>query len=939
MLSPTRARARASRQALSRPALLARSALAGLAFVLGASSAAAQGRAGTGAAATRGATVEGITEYTLSNGMRVLLFPDPTKARVTVNVTYFVGSRHEGYGETGMAHLLEHLTFKGTPSHPNIPAEQAAHGASTANGTTWLDRTNYFMTLPAEDTTLAWALRLEADRMTNAFIAAKDLAREMTVVRNELEMGENDPARVLHERTMSAAYLWHAYGRAPIGARSDIERVPAERLRAFYHQHYRPDNAMLVIAGKFDDAQALATAEATFGRIPRRAGSPGHTWTEEPAQDGEREVTLRRVGDVQLMQAVYHIPAGAHPDFAAVDVLMHVLGNAPSGRLYRALVEPGRAASANVIALQLREPGVLIATAQVRGEGALDSARAALIRGVEATGGAEPPSAEEVERGRAALLREVELIMRSSEQVGLDLSEWAAMGDWRLFFIHRDRIRRVTPDDVRRVAAAYLKPSNRTLGTFIPTERPDRAEIAAAPEIATIAAGYRGDTTVAHGEAFDPSPANIDARTLTSALPGGFRLALLPKATRGRAVIAQVTLRLGSERALAGRGAAAWLTAEMLRRGTRTMSRQELKDSLDRLKAQVTVTGTPVATTVTVEAAREGIAPALALAGEMLRHPSFDAGELARLKEERLATLEAQRSDPLYLARTEFGRRMNPQSRGHAAYAPTTDEAIADVQAATLADVRAFHADFYGADGGDLVVAGDFDPAEVTRAAREVFGAWRSARPYERMVSVYREPRPVTVAIETPDRPNAFFVAGQNVRVNEADPDYPALALANFIMGGGSLNSRLVTRLRQKEGVSYAVQSTLQMSPRDRVGTFIGLAIYAPQNAVRLERAFREELARALAEGFTAAEVTAAKASLLQGRQQARADDKQLVPRISGHLAQGRTMAFDAVLDAQIAALTPADVVAAMRRHIDPAKLVVVKAGDFAKGQTVAEGR
>jgi zinc protease len=165
----------------------------------------------------KGPSVEGITEYTLTkNGLKVLLFPEPSKPTITVNITYLVGSRHEGYGETGMAHLLEHMVFKGTPNHPDIPAELTKHGARP-NGTTWLDRTNYFETFAASDENLNWALDLEADRMVNSFIAKKDLESEMTVVRNEFEQGENDPTSILMERVVSTAFLWHNYGKSTIG--------------------------------------------------------------------------------------------------------------------------------------------------------------------------------------------------------------------------------------------------------------------------------------------------------------------------------------------------------------------------------------------------------------------------------------------------------------------------------------------------------------------------------------------------------------------------------------------------------------------------------------------------------------------------------------------------------------------------------------------------
>ena len=214
------------------------------------------------------ASVEGITEYRLDNGLRVLLFPDPSRPKVTVNLTVFAGSRHEGYGETGMAHLLEHMVFKGTPNHSDIPKALKEHGAQF-NGTTWFDRTNYFETLTATDENLDFALKLEADRLVNSFIKGSDLATEMTVVRNEFEQGENSPENVLEQRMMAVAYEWHNYGKSTIGNRSDIERVPIERLQGFYRKHYRPDNALLVVAGKFDEKKALDLITRYFGALKR----------------------------------------------------------------------------------------------------------------------------------------------------------------------------------------------------------------------------------------------------------------------------------------------------------------------------------------------------------------------------------------------------------------------------------------------------------------------------------------------------------------------------------------------------------------------------------------------------------------------------------------------------------------------------------------------
>jgi len=283
------------------------------------------------AAPVKVTSVEGITEYRLANGLRVLLFPDQSKPNITVNITYLVGSRMEHYGETGMAHLLEHMVFKGTDRHPDVPKVLSGLGARF-NGTTWYDRTNYFVTFPASAENLEKALDLEADRMVNSHVWRKDLDTEMTVVRNEFESGENDPVSVTMDRTIAAAYDWHNYGKSTIGARSDIENVDISHLQAFYHTYYQPDNAVLLVSGKIEEAATLAQVNRLFGPLPRPARVIQKTYTLDPTQDGERAVTIRRVGDIQLAMALYHICAGSHPDFAALEVLSQVLADTPSGR-------------------------------------------------------------------------------------------------------------------------------------------------------------------------------------------------------------------------------------------------------------------------------------------------------------------------------------------------------------------------------------------------------------------------------------------------------------------------------------------------------------------------------------------------------------------------------------------------------------------------------
>ncbi len=875
-------------------------------------------------------SVEGITEYRLDNGLRLLLFPDPSKQTITVNITYLVGSRHENYGETGMAHLLEHMLFKGTPKHPNIPAELTQHGARP-NGTTWYDRTNYFETFAATEDNLKWALDLEADRMVNSFVAKKDLDTEMTVVRNEFERGENNPSSVLEERMMSTAYLWHNYGKSTIGARADIENVPIERLQAFYKTYYQPDNAVLLVAGKFDDAKTLGWIKEYFGRIPKPTRVLPTIYTRDPTQDGEREVTLRRTGDVQVVGAAYHVPSGAHADFAALDIIADVLSNKPSGRLYKALVETKQAADVEGWTYQLHDPGMTLMFAEVRQGDSLQTARDTLISTIEGVA-RTAPTTEEVERARANLLKQIDLNLNASDRIGMTLSEWIGMGDWRLYFLHRDRIRSVTTGDVQRVASTYFKPSNRTVGMFVPTDKPERAEIPATPNITALLKDYKGDAAKAVGEAFDPSPANIDMRTAHSISRTGIKLALLPKQTRGDTVVANLTLRFGNEQNLLGRSAAAELVGGMLMRGTSKHTRQQISDELNRLRARVTITGSATSATANIETTRDKLPAVMKLVAEMLRESNFPANEFATLKQERLSNFEQQRTEPQALGSIALQKHLNPYLKDDVRYVASIEERIADIDSTTLAQVQQFHREFYGAQQGELSVVGSFDATAIKKQFEQLFAGWNNKQAYARVPNVYHDVAAANRRVDTPDKANAAYFAGVQIQVRDDDPDYPALLLGNYMLGGGFLNSRLAVRVRQKEGLSYGVGSQLSASPLDRFGMFMMYAIYAPENVTKLEAVIKEELQRALTQGFTAEEIQAAKSGWLQAQQVSRAQDAELARKLSSYEFFGRKLAWDEALEKQVAALTPEQITAALQRQLNVDKLSIIKAGDFAKG-------
>ncbi len=888
-------------------------------------------------------TVEGITEYRLANGLRVLLFPDASKPTLTTNITYLVGSRHENYGETGMAHLLEHLVFKpskgfsGKDGQPNIVQTLNKVGARF-NGTTWLDRTNYFVTFPATDENLQLVLDMEADRMVNANIDQKDLwdaaenKGEMTVVRNEMEGGENNPLRITMQRTTSAAFEWHNYGKNTIGARSDVEHVNIERLRAFYRNYYQPDNAVFLVAGKFDEAKTLSLINERFGRIPKPTRSLEPTYTLDPTQDGERSVTVRRVGDVQILMAAYRIPAGSDPDFAALEMLGQVMADTPAGRLHKTLVDSKRATFVFADVSANREPGLALIATQLPKDSNIEEAKAIFLKTIEDSA-TQPITQEEVERAKQQILTQVDLQLNDSSRTGLALSEYIAQGDWRLFFFQRDRYKAVTADQVRAVATKYLKRDNRTMGQFIPTEKPDRTEIPAPLDAAALVMDYKGRAVVAQGESFDASPANIDASTRRFRTPAGLKVALLPKKTRGESVNLQLTLRLGQEATLLGRDVAGSMAAQMLMRGSARHTRQQIQDALDNLKAQMFVGGDAENVRAMVTTTRPNLEAVLTLLAEIVKEPAFSADEFSKVVSETTSSIDANRKEPAFLGQNALRMHLDPYPQGHVRHVMGIDESIAAIKAAKLEDAKAFHQAFYGASAGELAVVGDFDAATVSAQVQQLFGTWKATESFVRMPQRLKaDLKPLSAKIETPEKAQAFFLAAQPMAMKDSDPDYPAMLLGNYLLGGGALNSRIANRLRQKEGLSYGAGSQFQVSALDESGQWLAYAIYAPENLNRLETAFQEELALALDKGFTAEEIAGAKTSWLQAQATGRAQDRELSMRLNADQFNGRTMAYQAELEKKVQLLSNDEIVTALRKRLAAAKLNIVRAGDFAKG-------
>ncbi|MFL0805180.1 MAG: insulinase family protein [Agarilytica sp.] len=871
-------------------------------------------------------SIEGITEYALDNGLQLLLFPDQGKETVTVNITYHVGSKHENYGETGMAHLLEHLLFKGSKNHPDVTKELTDHGAQ-ANGTTWLERTNYYETIKATEENLSWALHMEADRMVNSFVAQKDLDSEMTVVRNEFERGENSPWRILYQRIYASAFDWHNYGNSTIGARSDIENVEIDNLKNFYKKYYQPDNATLIIAGKFDTDLALKLVNKTFGKIKRPQRKLPTFYTRDPVQDGERELVLRRAGGEQVVAAAYKIPPGTHKDFAALNVLASILGSAPSGRLHKSLVEKNIATTTWAWPNQQQDASLIYFNAAADINTDLDKTQQALIRTLEQIS-KNPITEKEVERAKRKLIKEMELSFNDSQAISIKLSEWIGIGDWRMLFINRDRLENVKITDVQRVANQYLISTNRTLGKFIPTDHPKRAEIPSAPDLNKLLAGYKGRAPIPQGEIFDTSLTNIASRQIKTQ-NAGLTIAAVPIKTRGESVFFELKMGIGNVDSLKNKAYIAKLTASMLSRGTTRFSREDLNDELDKLKAQGGFSSDAQSVSAQFETTRKNLPKVIDLVYEILTTANFPEKEFKLLKTQTLSQLNADLTDPQALAFNAIFKHLAPYPRGHVFHKADLESEITGIKDVSLTQVKSFHKSHYGSDNLNISIVGDFNMPLIKKQVEDKFADWHNKTPYERSIKDFQSVEQKERTLDTPDKKNAYFIAAKNIDMTYQDKDAPALYIATRIIGGGLLSSRLATRIRQKDGLSYSVRALLRLNKTDENGQWIAYAISAPQNTLKVQAAFKEEMQKVVNDGFTQSELDSAIDAFIDAAKVQRGDNSLLVKTIQDFAYNNFTFDDEIAFHTKIKNLSLNDVNKVAQKYLTPSTMSVVKAGDF----------
>ncbi|HEY8447852.1 MAG TPA: pitrilysin family protein [Thermomicrobiales bacterium] len=871
---------------------------------------------------------ERIIEETLSNGLKVLLQPSHDAPIASFWVWYRVGSRNEVPGLTGVSHWVEHMQFKGTPSlAKGAIFREVSKNGGVLNALTSNDWTAYFETLPADRLDLS--LRIESDRMTNSLFDPEETESERTVILSERQGAENQPTYLLYEEVVGAAFQAHPYAHPVIGYESDLRSISRDDLYEHYRRAYCPNNAVITAAGDFDPADLLKRIERAFGSIEPGPGLPP-VRAVEPPQLGERRVTLRRPAPTAYLRMAFHTPAAKHPDTVPLLIADAILSGGKgmglasggamgrSSRLYRALVAAGLARSARSEFEFFVDPFLLqISVTALPGieperiENVVDEELARLA--------SEPVNDEEFARAIKQVKAQYIYSAEGVTNQAFWLGQMEIVDSYQRALTLPEEIERVTPEDVRRVAATYLIPTNRTVGWVLPEGSGSGAAMdEEEDEMQAAVPRFWGLTGPQAGKSF-VSPQGAFTRT---ELPNG--LVVLAQAHRDdEAVSLRWRIECGATRDPGNQPGLAAFTARVLPRGTARHTFDQFNEETDRLGATFSIDASRNWTDVAIRCLREDLPTLLDLLAEVLREPTFPAEEIEKVRSEFITAVREQDNDTRAVADRLLRELLYPE--GH----PYRHRVIGDEASLTAIgrnDLIAFHRDHYGPRVSTVAIVGGLESAEAAAelvAAR--FGDWSTpAAPADPPAPPTAPSGVLRSTAAIPAKSQTDLAIG-TVTIERGHPQYYALEMANLILGRLGLMGRLGANVRDQQGLAYYAFSAIDP---DRAGSvWVARAGVDPANAERALNSIIEEIGRLREEGVTAEELADGK-SYLTGSLPIALETNSGMASTLLHIEYFRLGAdYLERYPAIIEGLTREEVQAAAAAHLDPDRLAVGIAG------------
>ncbi len=876
----------------------------------------------------------GIDEYRLKfNDLSVLLMEDHSAPVATFMVTYHVGSRNEAVGYTGATHILEHMMFKGSKEHNREKgtrvAEVLQNLGAQMNATTWMDRTNYFELLPSEH--LEVGIKVEADRMRNAFLHDKDRQAEMTVVRNEFENGENEPFNALDKNIWATAYQAHPYHHPTIGWRADIENVSTERLKGFYNTYYWPNNATATVIGDFDTKKALNMIEKHFGQY---SGSPNEIpgmYTTEPKQEGPRRLEIKRSGQTGIIGIAHKIPDGRNLDIYPIQILSNILGGGKSSRLYRKLVDAGLATNLFMWDFGFHDNGLFV-TYIFLTPGTDHSEIEKIVLNEYADIVEKGVTDKEIKKAQAQLRADVAFSRDGSFSIASSINEAIAIGDWILYTSQLERYNMVTAADVQRVAREYLVKDQSTTGWFVPEPN-------------------GRNNTVIPGSIHQPQPwqppESISALTIESNQADGSvnAGATLASQINEKEIISGLrlfTMNNGIRDVVTINGSflggdiyspktnpfVADMTAAMLDQGTIGKNKYAISDALESVGASINFSSGNYRVRFSARCLSRDVPLVISLLAEQLRQPAFNKDELDNLKKRTIGELERARENPQRRAHTAFLQGLYPE--GHPNYTYDIDREIDFIEQILVSDLKKFHRLSYGLGSLEFVAVGDTKNHQIADALKKGFGDWQTSElePLSEFMTANTK-KEAARYVNIPEKTSMDMFLGQAIGIDRNHEDYYPLMMGLYILGG-NFSARLMSTVRDQQGLTYGISAGVAGVENNNDGYWFAFGTFAPNLLEAGRQATLEQLELLIKSGVSELELKNKQTTITGAFKVGLATTRGIAGQVLTNAERGRKLDYLDRFPEIINGISLVKVNRTLSKYLDLDRLLFVAAGSLA---------
>ena len=886
-------------------------------------------------------TEKNIEEYKLENGFRVILAPNDKENKVYVNTIYLTGSLNDPRGKSGLAHLLEHLAFKGTQDVKGEEFQRRLDQYTLMNNaSTDYYATQYLNIVRPEKKALDEILYLEAERMDKLVLQEKFVPSEIEIVKREREVRMDQPFAVLMDQVWKAAYGNQYLGRLPIGDLPELKSIKMNELNQFYRTWYAPNNAIMVISGKFDQAEVLNKIDQFFSPIPARAiPASVQVPTLDSSKIEQRQFTVQKGSDL----AKFHIYMnGKNTQLQPVLALAPALYTMqPSGILYKNMVQTGISTAVQSTTWLDQDFNLVFMGAIYAPNHDAKKVDQRLTDDVE-----NSPAFTETELQRVKNITQntADTIANNAIALGSRLSDYAvsSQGQWDQYFKDLQAVQDLKLADVNLTLKQFLASSHRISGDILPTPEDQKKAMTLQAEDQPKILDQQNeqaeplkDTRVYQQEVaqFVTQSAQElqknEQKIQRGELKNGIRYALFPTSTRDDKTYATIRLDFGNEKSLFGKGVTLDLTSYLMLRGSKKHSLQEITDRAIAASGGATVSSNGNGLTILIQAKKDKFDDFFNFIVDVMKQPKFTQSEFDLAKNQSLSALNRPYTEPAVVASMTLSRLLEKYQAGDIRYHFEPAFAKQQLTEVTQPQVKQFYDQFFITDHAQIAVTGDFDAKKMQKTLQKAFGSWKTTQAYQKIITPYVRYSAQKVHALSEQREFGSYQSVLTLPVGAYHPDAPALMVLSHILGNSQLSSRLAQELREKNALVYGFGSNLDLDADVDSGALNITANYTSGRADQVSQSVHKVLTELLQNGVTEQEVAAAKADMMKKRVTALEDERNIHGMLTGQLERNKTLLDRAQRDQEIAKLTKADVDAVIKKYIQLDHFVEVMADQY----------